>query len=459
MGFDARVDYQGAGAAPMLVLHEGADAVDVVAGVGAGEGDPEEIVQFLGGEGRVVGEDDEWDALQIGLVFQCLAECRHLLIRRVLGGELGAAERQDPGHHHLGRMIAIREAQGFGDLGAERTLYLARRRNHQFAAAVEAHARIVQRVHGGAGLEVQVGLGIETLQYVLEKVINMMQVQFWGIFLGRNNEVFGQRGLAEAQQRIRYGEQFLRLALAIGHVPLTADGYEQRVHTCGIHRVHGVQAGNLGGHHRCGDLVDQIAKTRVLLRRAAHHRKRPDGILAVIDIVHLQYRKFVGQAIIPQMVPEWAFGQGVGLHRSGDDEVGEGGEEMALFIAGPAEAAAAEHAHEEQFAEALGQRHHRAECVAGWPAHEDAHAQGLAFGDGLAVVHPYAPVDLVVHADLVVLLVAVAAELYAVHAHIRFHGAGMLGVLGKYLRQGDEGPAIHGPALDLRQLGDGGFAV
>ena len=45
MGFEAGVDDKGAGTAPMLLLGEGVDAVDIGGGIGTGERDPEEIVE------------------------------------------------------------------------------------------------------------------------------------------------------------------------------------------------------------------------------------------------------------------------------------------------------------------------------------------------------------------------------------------------------------------------------
>lgn len=52
--FCAGVYDQWTGASPMFEAGEAADAVDIVGGVGAGEGDPEEIIQVGGGEFAVV---------------------------------------------------------------------------------------------------------------------------------------------------------------------------------------------------------------------------------------------------------------------------------------------------------------------------------------------------------------------------------------------------------------------
>ena len=53
---DAGVDHQRAAAAPVLVVGERVDAVDVGGGVGARERDPEEVVERLGDELAVVDE-------------------------------------------------------------------------------------------------------------------------------------------------------------------------------------------------------------------------------------------------------------------------------------------------------------------------------------------------------------------------------------------------------------------
>ena len=58
VGFEAGVDEEGAVAAPVFVVDEAVDAVDIVGGVGAGEGGPEEIIEGAGGEVAVVGEDE-----------------------------------------------------------------------------------------------------------------------------------------------------------------------------------------------------------------------------------------------------------------------------------------------------------------------------------------------------------------------------------------------------------------
>ena len=62
VGFEAGVDHERAAAAPMFVFCEGVDAVDVGGGVGAREGDPEEIAEGFGDELGVVDDDDQAEA-------------------------------------------------------------------------------------------------------------------------------------------------------------------------------------------------------------------------------------------------------------------------------------------------------------------------------------------------------------------------------------------------------------
>ncbi len=59
---EAGVDHQRAAAAPVLVVHERLDAVDVGGRVGARERDPQEVAERLGDELAVVDDDDPAEA-------------------------------------------------------------------------------------------------------------------------------------------------------------------------------------------------------------------------------------------------------------------------------------------------------------------------------------------------------------------------------------------------------------
>ena len=95
----------------------------------------------------------------------------------------------------------------------------------------------------------------------------------------------------------------------------------------------------------------------------------------------------------------------------------------------------------------------------GWAPDKYADAEWLACCEGGAVMDTNSSVDLVVEADLLVGLVLVAAQLYAVHAQVAFHGAGAVDVLGVDLGEGDKCSTVHGPRMDLGELVNGGTAV
>jgi hypothetical protein len=62
---EAGVDEERSVAAPMLVLDEARDAVDVVRRIRSRERDPKEVSEAFGSECRIVGEDDEGESLEI----------------------------------------------------------------------------------------------------------------------------------------------------------------------------------------------------------------------------------------------------------------------------------------------------------------------------------------------------------------------------------------------------------
>ena len=90
----------------------------------------------------------------------------------------------------------------------------------------------------------------------------------------------------------------------------------------------------------------------------------------------------------------------------------------------------------------------------GRAADEDVDPQRLTPADRRRVVHADPAVDLVMQPDLAVGLILVARELDPVHPQVRPAQARAVRVLGVDLRQGDKRPAVHRPALDLRQLID-----
>ena len=102
------------------------------------------------------------------------------------------------------------------------------------------------------------------------------------------------------------------------------------MHARRVDRVDGLHARDRPRNRRAGDLVDQLGEHRVFLRRAADHGKRPDGIVAVIDVLDPQHRKIVRQTVIAQVVAERSLGQlPVGFEIAGDAEIGLGVDRQA----------------------------------------------------------------------------------------------------------------------------------
>ena len=201
-----------------------------------------------------------------------------------------------------------------------------------------------------------------------------------------------------------------------------------------------------------------LAEAGVFLRRPADDRERPDRVRPVIDVLHVQHRKVVGEAVVAEVIAERAFGQ---LPRridgAGDAEIGLGRhrQERVRFVGRrphQPHAPAAQRAGEGQFRHSLGQRHHGGEGHGRRPADEDVDAERHAAAQRLGMMDADAAMDLVVQADLAIRLVLVAGQLHAIHAEVGVPPAGPVGVLGVDLRQRDEGAAVARPALQLRQL-------
>ncbi len=97
------------------------------------------------------------------------------------------------------------------------------------------------------------------------------------------------------------------------------------MHTRRIHRMHAFDAGNHRGDHRPRQFVDDLAEGSVFLRRATHHRERPNRPFAVIDFLDFHHGKIVPIAVIAQMISERSFGQRfVGIDPARDAEIGLG---------------------------------------------------------------------------------------------------------------------------------------
>ena len=64
MRFDAGVDHEWSRAAPVLLIGEGSDPVDVSGRIRASERDPEPVVQRACGELGVIHEDEEGEGVE-----------------------------------------------------------------------------------------------------------------------------------------------------------------------------------------------------------------------------------------------------------------------------------------------------------------------------------------------------------------------------------------------------------
>src|ERR1700761_5681268 len=93
------------------------------------------------------------------------------------------------------------------------------------------------------------------------------------------------------------------------------------MNACCIDRIYGMQSWYFFWHRRACNLMDQRAKAGILLRRPSYHGKRPDSVLTVINVMHLQQWERVYKAVITQVVAKRAFGlvfvriNGAGYHK------------------------------------------------------------------------------------------------------------------------------------------------
>ena len=168
------------------------------------------------------------------------------------------------------------------------------------------------------------------------------------------------------------------------------------------------------------------------------------------------------QAVVAEVVPEGAFGEGAArVHPAGDGEVGIRRDHEAVVPPPPAEAPSGQHPGEEEFAKPLRERHHRGERVGRGASDEDADPERLLPPLGRRVVHSDAAMDLVVHPGLSVAVLA-PGELDAVHPDVgRERGAEgassgrNVGILGEHLGQGDERTPVVRPGGDSRNVREG----
>src|SRR5688572_21516877 len=89
----------------------------------------------------------------------------------------------------------------------------------------------------------------------------------------------------------------------------------------GIDGMDGMNARHNSGNDRPGELVDDLAEVRILLRRPADDREWPNRIGTMIDVPDVQNRKRMRQTVIPEMIAEGPFWQKVVRNGTGDTEI------------------------------------------------------------------------------------------------------------------------------------------
>ena len=100
----------------------------------------------------------------------------------------------------------------------------------------------------------------------------------------------------------------------------------------GVNGVDGFQTRKFDRDHGARQFVNEFSERGVFLGRAADDGEGPDGVLAVIDGIDAQNGKLVRQAVISQVIAEWAFRQGFARdYFPRDTEIGFGGYREAVF--------------------------------------------------------------------------------------------------------------------------------
>lgn len=456
--FDAGVDDEWACAAPVFLVNEGASAVDVGGGVGAGEGDPEPVAEAAGGELSVVDERQQGEAVETVLGRQCVAEAADGGVGAVDGRtERRGLDGEDPGKDDPGRAEAVEEVEVGRDFRFEAAPRWAGGGDDEFGALVEAVAGVVEGVDGGAGLEVEVAGPVDALEQVAEELVDVVDVEFGGVVAGDDEQVFGEAHLALAEDGIGLGQQFHGASgRGVGDVALAADSQKQGMNAGGVDGVDGVDAGQDSRDERAGQLVDQGAEGGVFLGGAADGGEGPDGAVAVVDALDGHDRKVVDEGVVAEVVAEGAFGLGAGRVDVADQgEVGLGGDQgQTVAGADQGDAVAGQSAGEGEFGQAFGQGHDGGNGEAGRAADGDGDRKRIAATNGRGVVDADAAVDLVMEADFAVGQVVVTGQLDTVHAEVGVAKSGPVGVFGVNLGECDERAAVARPGDELGKLAE-----
>ena len=470
MRLEPRVDDERPATAPVLLVHRRIDAVNVGRGIRPRERQPEEVFEARGGEVAVIDDHDQRPGPERMLRADRPAEPLDVVRPRRRGRERpdrGIAFRLQPGPRldprpadrddarqaDAGIAEAVGQRDAAGQFPWQRPDRRSPRGDDELRTRVESAARVVERVDRGLSLKVAVAPPVDPFEEVREKRPNVVGIEAGGVSRGDDEEILRERELPLPEDRRGLREQFGRPRCRFpGEVALASHGQEQRMHARGVDRMHALHARQHRRDHRTGQFVDEPAEERVFLRRPPDHRDRPDRVGAVPDMVDLHDGEIMPPGVVAEMVAEGALRlRGPRMHRALDHEVGLGVDGWAILPRDHRDAMAGEHAGEREFGKPFRQRHHGRGGECRRAAHEDRHLQRLAAGQRRRMVHADAAMQLVVEADLAVVLVGIARQLDAVHAEVRMLRAGMVRVFGVNSRQGDERSAVAGPACHLRQ--------
>src|SRR5690606_21139308 len=100
-----------------------------------------------------------------------------------------------------------------------------------------------------------------------------------------------------------------------------------------------------------------------------------------------------------------------------------------------------------QLAEPFRQGHYSCQRMRRVPSYKAAYFKRNPLAICFGLVDANAAVYLIMKAGLFIELIVVTGKLYAIHTQVGIHNAGLLNILGIYLRQGNKSAAIHWPMV------------
>ena len=203
--------------------------MDIMGWIGTGEGRPQEIGHVHGGESGIILEDDQGIGLQLE-GGQGAAEFLQLNPGFIISRERDTTERQDTRSDQCKLLPPVRKSDGwhFRAQGAD---HLSPAGHHHLGPCIPPGTGIVEGVHGGLGLKMQIAFPSDAFQHMAEEGGDIVGVQLRMVRAVGNDQEFGQGGLALAEQVIGLGEDLLRHRLAEGHVSFRTDRQQERVNS------------------------------------------------------------------------------------------------------------------------------------------------------------------------------------------------------------------------------------